>query len=713
MDTVASKKSRKSSSGKSSTQPITLATCSVTHLKGIGERTADKLKRLGIVTVQDVLFHLPLRYEDRTRITPIGSLQPFEPAVVEGVVELADIKFGRRRMLLCRISDGTGFITLRFFHFSSAQKEGLARGRRIRCYGEVRNGPQSLEIVHPEYSFIEQDETIPTEETLTPIYPATEGVHQLTLRSLTDNALTLMQEMPLQELLPAALCERLAFPGLRDAINWIHRPPNDVSISMLMDESHPARQRLVFEELLAHQISMKQLRQRAQKHHAPVIKEKNELEIKLLEALPFALTNAQQKVITEIKNDLAKSCPMQRLVQGDVGCGKTLVAVMAALSVVEAGMQAAVMAPTEILSEQHFNNFCQWLQPLGIHIAWLTGKQKIAERRQAQEEIVTGKAQIVVGTHALFQDEISFNNLGLIVIDEQHRFGVHQRMALREKGKSGQQYPHQLIMTATPIPRTLAMTAYADLDVSVIDELPPGRKEVETIVISNDRRDEIVARIYHACKEGHQAYWVCSLIEESEALQCQAASDTAVLLQECLPELKTGLIHGRMKPNDKEQVMSAFKQGEIELLVATTVIEVGVDVPNASLMVIENSERFGLAQLHQLRGRVGRGSEKSSCVLMYQAPLSENSRTRLAVMRETSDGFRIAQHDLEIRGPGEVLGTRQTGMMQFHIADITRDQALIPEANKAAEELLEQYPENAGLIVRRWLGETEKYGNVG
>ncbi|MDH5436478.1 MAG: ATP-dependent DNA helicase RecG, partial [Gammaproteobacteria bacterium] len=449
------------------------------------------------------------------------------------------------------------------------------------------------------------------------------------------------------------------------------------------------------------------------KHRAPVIGDKNSLGNKLLTALPFELTKAQQKVIGEIKNDLARTSPMQRLVQGDVGCGKTLVAVMAALSAVEAGMQTAVMAPTEILSEQHYNNFCSWLQPLGIHITWLTGKQKTAERRKSQEEIATGKAQIVVGTHALFQEEVSFYNLGLFVIDEQHRFGVHQRMALREKGRDGQQYPHQLIMTATPIPRTLAMTAYADLDVSIIDELPPGRQEVETIVIPNDRRDEITARVHHACKAGRQVYWVCSLIEESEALQCQAASDTAVLLQECLQDLKIGLIHGRMKPDDKEQVMLAFKQGEIDLLVATTVIEVGVDVPNASLMVIENSERFGLSQLHQLRGRVGRGSEKSSCVLMYQTPLSENSRTRLAVMRETSDGFKIAQHDLELRGPGEVLGTRQTGIMQFHIADIIRDQALIPEVNKVAETLLMQNPDHAKLIMRRWLGETEQYGNVG
>ena len=708
MDTVADKTEK-----NSGTQPVTLAACPVTHLKGIGNKTAEKLKRLGIVTVQDALFHLPLRYEDRTRITPIGRLQPYEPAVVEGIVELSDIKFGRRRMLLCRISDGTGFLTLRFFHFSSVQKEGLARGRRIRCYGEVRNGPQSLEIVHPEYSFIEDTETLSTEETLTPVYPATEGVHQLTLRSLTDNALALLQKIPLQELLPSSVCQKIGFPELHDAIQWIHRPPKDISLSMLMDDNHPARKRLVFEELLAHQISMKQLRQRAQKYHAPVINAKCALESRLLATLPFELTGAQKKVIEEIKKDLLKPCPMQRLIQGDVGCGKTLVAIMAALSVVEAGMQAVVMAPTEILSEQHFNNFCQWLKPLGIHVAWLTGKQKATERRQALEEIATGKAQVIVGTHALFQDEVEFKNPGLIVIDEQHRFGVHQRMALREKGKNGKQYPHQLIMTATPIPRTLAMTAYADLDVSIIDELPPGRKEVETIVVSGDRRDEIVARIHHACKEGRQAYWVCSLIEESEALQCQAASDTAVLLQECLPELKVGLIHGRMKPVDKEQVMSAFKLGDIDLLVATTVIEVGVDVPNASLMVIENSERFGLSQLHQLRGRVGRGSEKSSCVLLYQAPLSENSRTRLAVMRETSDGFKIAQHDLEIRGPGEVLGTRQTGMMQFHIADIIRDQALIPQVNKVSEELLVDYPENARLIVRRWLGETEKYGNVG
>jgi ATP-dependent DNA helicase RecG len=650
-------------------------TVPVATLKGVGPRLAEKLEHLGITTVQDLLFHLPLRYQDRTRVVPIGTLRPGDEAVVEGEVQLSEIKFGKRRMLLTRIADGSGSLTLRFFHFSNAQKEALSRGTRLRCYGEVRRGAITLEMIHPEFRRVADDMPAAVEEYLTPIYPSTEGLQQQGLRKivtqavdqLARGAVTLREWLP-PELLPPSM------PPLREAVLLLHRPPPELPLSALAEGQHPAQQRLAFEELLAHQLSLRQLREAMSHHPAHPLTGKDTLQQRFLAALPFALTGAQQRVSQEIAHDLQQPVPMQRLVQGDVGSGKTVVAALAALQAVQSGYQAAVMAPTELLAEQHYRNFCQWLEPLGIELAWLTGRLRAKARQEMLSAIESGTAAVAVGTHALFQQEVSFARLGLVIVDEQHRFGVHQRLALREKGVQDGVHPHQLIMTATPIPRTLAMTAYADLDLSVIDELPPGRTPVETVAISEERRDEVIARVAAACAEGRQAYWVCTLIEESESLQCQAAEDTEALLCELLPHLRIALVHGRMKSADKEAVMGAFKAGELDLLVATTVIEVGVDVPNASLMIIENAERLGLAQLHQLRGRVGRGSARSSCVLMYHPPLSQLARERLAVMRETNDGFVIARKDLEIRGPGEVLGTRQTGMLQLRIADLQRDQ---------------------------------------
>jgi len=685
----------------------------VMALQGIGPRNAEKLARLGIYSVQDLLFHLPSRYQDRTRVVPIGSLRPGEQVVVEGKIELTDIKFGRRRSLLVQIADGSGSLILRFFHFSSAQKANLIRGIRLRCYGEVRRGPTSLELVHPEYSVLEEGDALAVEETLTPIYPTTEGMHQLSWRNMTEQALAMLDEQPslLHEWLPQALLDRYNLPALLEAVRFLHRPPPAVSQQKLLEGSHPAQLRLAFEELLAHQISLRKLRQEQRSIAAPALVGETSLEQALLAALPFKLTAAQQRVVSEISGDLKQQHPMMRLVQGDVGSGKTVVAALAAIQAVEADHQVVMMAPTELLAEQHLRNFQGWLEPLGIKVAWLTGRHKGKRREQILSELADGSVSVIVGTHALFQADVIFNALGLAIIDEQHRFGVHQRLALREKGAASGKVPHQLIMTATPIPRTLAMSAYADLDVSVIDELPPGRKPVTTVVIPDGRRDEVIARVRNACKEGRQAYWVCTLIEESEALQCQAAEDAATLLAEALPELRVGLVHGRLKAADKEQIMLDFKSGELDLLVATTVIEVGVDVPNASLMIIENPERLGLAQLHQLRGRVGRGSAESHCVLMYHA-LSENARERLSTMRSTNDGFAIAQKDLELRGPGEVLGTRQTGEMQMRIADLLHHQSLLPKVQQAAEIILAHYPSHAAPLVKRWLGQKVAYGSV-
>ncbi len=688
-----------------------LDTKPVIAMRGVGPRNVERLQKIGISTVQDVLFHLPARYQDRTRVLPIGGLRPGDQAVIEATVELADIKFGRRRSLLVRVADGTGSMTLRFFHFTGAQKSALVRGVRLRCFGEVRNGPSSLEMVHPEYQHIHADQDNEIEESLTPIYPTTEGMHQLSWRGMTEQALKLLERDSdgLPEWLPQDLLAKMKLTELGAAVRYLHRPPPDADQDLLLAGRHPAQRRLAFEELLAHQLGLRKLRRQLRKTQAPALSGSGELAQLLLQQLPFRLTSAQQRVAQEINNDLNQSHPMMRLIQGDVGSGKTVVAAMAALQAVEAGYQTAMMAPTELLAEQHLFNLRTWLEPLGIHVAWLTSRHKGKPRREILSTLVDGSAQVIVGTHALFQDDVDYNRLGLVIIDEQHRFGVHQRMALRDKGAGNKLVPHQLIMTATPIPRTLAMTAYADLDLSIIDELPPVRKPVTTVVLPDSRRSEVVQRVLSACKQGRQAYWVCTLIEESEALQCQAAEDAAAELEQALPGLQIGLVHGRLKVQEKESVMAGFKQGNLDLLVATTVIEVGVDVPNASLMVIENPERLGLAQLHQLRGRIGRGSDESHCVLMYHSPISDNARERLSIMRETNDGFVISQKDLELRGPGEVLGTRQTGEMQFRIADVMRDQAMLPQVQQAAEMILERYPDSVEPLMRRWIADRERY----
>ncbi|MCV6609207.1 MAG: ATP-dependent DNA helicase RecG [Amphritea sp.] len=688
-----------------------LAQLPVTELKGVGAALQLKLEKLDIHTLQDLLFHLPLRYQNRTRIMPIGSLRPGDEGVIEGEVKGADIVMGRRRSMVCRLQDGTGTVTLRFFHFSAAQKNNLKAGTRIRCFGEVRTGASGLEMYHPEYRRVDDEVITPVEESLTPVYPTTEGLNQNRLRTLTDAALAQLQSGSLTELIPEHMRQRWQLPPLNDAVSYLHRPPVDADQDQLLDGRHPAQRRLAFEELLAHHLSLLKLRNRTREQGAPLMQPTGQYRDQFLAQLPFPLTGAQQRVSNEIAQDLSQPFPMLRLVQGDVGSGKTVVAALAALQAVEGGFQAAVMAPTEILAEQHFINFSNWLEPLGLKVAWLAGKLKGKKRQEQMQAIGDGSAQVVVGTHALFQDDVSFANLGLVVVDEQHRFGVHQRLALREKGRQDHRSPHQLIMTATPIPRTLTMSAYADLDCSIIDELPPGRTPVNTVVISDQRRADVVQRVRDACLQGRQVYWVCTLIEESEALQCQAAEVTAEELREALPELRIGLVHGRMKPAEKAEIMASYKAAELDLLVATTVIEVGVDVPNASVMIIENPERLGLAQLHQLRGRVGRGSVESFCLLMYHAPLSHQGRERLGVMRETTDGFRIAEKDLELRGPGEVLGTRQTGMMSFKVADLQRDADLLTRVKQVASEIAAD-PQLSDAIIQRWLGRDEQYASV-
>jgi ATP-dependent DNA helicase RecG len=681
-------------------------------LKGVGPNVAERLARLGVITVQDVLFHLPLRYQDRTRVLPIGGLRPGDQAVIEGAVDHATVKFGRRRALLVHLSDGTGALVLRFFHFTGMQQRALERGTRLRCFGEVRAGPASLEMVHPEYRRVGGDAEVTVEDALTPIYPTTEGLQQPTWRRLTTAALDAMGGDGLIDWVPAELLEALHLPRLDDAVRYLHRPPPAAPLDALQEGSHPAQRRLAFEELLAHQLGLRRLRAAQRQRPAPRLAGGGALVPRLRDSLPFRLTGAQERVWREIGADLAGEHPMLRLVQGDVGSGKTVVAALAALRAVEAGHQAALMAPTELLAEQHLRNFTSWLAPLGVTVAGLNGRLRAAARREALAALQDGTAQVACGTHALFQQGVDFASLGLVIVDEQHRFGVHQRLALHDKGAREGRVPHQLVMTATPIPRTLAMTAYADLDLSVIDELPPGRTPIRTVTVADARRDEVVARVHDACRAGRQVYWVCTLIEESEALQCQAAEDTAAALAQALPELRVGLVHGRQRPADKEEAMTRFKAGRIDLLVATTVIEVGVDVPNASLMVIENAERLGLAQLHQLRGRVGRGSTESHCVLLYHPPLGEAARERLAILRETTDGFAIAQRDLELRGPGEVLGTRQTGEMGFRIADLLRDQPLVPQVQRAADLVLARYPERVEPLIRRWVGEKSRYASV-
>jgi ATP-dependent DNA helicase RecG len=695
----------------------------VDKLRGVGPQLAGKLQKLGLHSIQDLLFHLPLRYIDRTKITAIGGIQPLTEVVIEGEIRACDVVYGRRRSLVCRIQDHSGIITLRFFHFNQAQQQSLQAGTKLRCFGEVRRGKAGLEMYHPEYQHLNQAKPPALADTLTPIYPATEGVTQQRIRDLCAQALQRLDTHQLEDWLPAdpgnqTLSQLLSY-SLVDALRLLHNPPPGTALNLLAEGEHPAQQRLAAEELIAHNLSLLRLRQKIQQQAAPALAPNEAANQRFLEQLPFTLTAAQQRVADEISTDISQPLPMLRLVQGDVGSGKTVVAGLAAMQAIANGMQAALMAPTEILAEQHRVNFETWFRPLGIRIAWLTGKLKGKGREVQLGAIADGSAQIIIGTHALFQEGVEFHNLGLTIIDEQHRFGVHQRLALRKKGanldadpQSLGSTPHQLIMTATPIPRTLAMSAYADLDCSVIDELPPGRKPVETVVLSNLRRNDVIERVRASCSSGRQAYWVCTLIEESDVLEAQAAEATAQELQLLLSELTIGLIHGRLKPKEKVQIMQAFKDGEINLLVATTVIEVGVDVPNASLMIIENAERLGLSQLHQLRGRVGRGSESSHCVLLYQPPISGNSAARLKIMRETNDGFKIAEKDLEIRGPGEVLGTRQTGDMQLHIADLQRDAHLLPEVKEMALWLLENHAGNVDPLITRWLGHSEQYGQA-
>jgi ATP-dependent DNA helicase RecG len=684
----------------------------VTSLRGVGTALAATLERLGLHTVQDVLFHLPLRYEDRTRVVPIGTLRAGDRAVVEGEVQLAEVVYRRRRALLCRIADGSGFLTLRFFYFSAAQQEALVRGARLRCFGEARPGPAGLEIVHPEYRRVTPGTPSPAEEGLTPVYPTTEGVQQGRMRMLTALALAQLPGGGLRDWVTPEVLGMVGLPSLEAALAYVHRPPPQADLEALNAARHPAQRRLAFEELLAHQISLRQLRQAADLDDAWPLAPRAGLVERCLERLPFSLTGAQRRAWDEIQGDLARGHPMMRLVQGDVGSGKTVVAALAALRAVEHGAQAAVMAPTELLAEQHARNFLGWLEPLGVRVGLLTGRLTGRTRAALTHDLAGGAVQVAVGTHALFQEGVAFDRLALIIVDEQHRFGVHQRVQLREKGRADGRFPHQLVMTATPIPRTLAMTAYADLDVSVIDELPPGRTPVRTVVLPDARRDEVVARIEAACRAGRQAYWVCPLIDESETLRHQAAEETAAALAAALPGVRIGLVHGRMPGSRKDAVMSAFKAGQLDLLVATTVIEVGVDVPNASLMIIENAERMGLAQLHQLRGRVGRGTVESTCVLLYAPPLTPIARERLGVLRDTSDGFEVARRDLELRGPGELLGTRQTGLMQLRVADLMRDSDLLPGVQRAADLMLRGPEANITALLRRWVRDGERFGKV-
>ena len=684
----------------------------ITSLPGIGPAVATAFDRLGLHTLQDLWFHLPLRYEDRTHITAIRDLRAGETAQVEARIEAIESGFRYRPQLRIAVTDDSQqTLVLRFFHFNRAQVNQLAVGARLRCFGEVRHGNHGLEMVHPEYRRVADDGAGCVEDRLTPIYPTTEGLGQKRLGGAIRAALTRLPADDALELIPPELRKVHKLSSLRDALLYVHTPPPDADLGALALGMHPAQRRLVFEELLTHHLSLKRLRAQLRSHAAPPLQGDGALRRRFRAALAFKPTHAQERVAAEIARDLGKSLPMLRLVQGDVGSGKTLVAAQAALTAIEAGRQAALMAPTELLAEQHFINFDKWLAPLGVRIAWLGGKLK-GRARTAALASVADTAQLVIGTHALMQEGVAFRDLALVIIDEQHSFGVHQRLALRDKGRSGEIVPHQLVLTATPIPRTLAMTAYADLDVSVIDELPPGRTPVATVALANTRRAEVVERIRSACAEGRQAYWVCTLIEESDLLQAQAAEATFAELTAALSGIRVGFVHGRMKPAEKQAAMQAFKAGATALLVATTVIEVGVDVPNASLMIIENAERLGLAQLHQLRGRVGRGSAKSSCVLLYQRPLSASARQRLDVLRESSDGFRIAEKDLELRGPGEVLGTRQTGQLAMRIADLVRDASLLPAVQRAGGVLLRDHPDLVERLIERWIGAATRFAGA-
>ncbi|CAN5193293.1 ATP-dependent DNA helicase RecG [soil metagenome] len=676
----------------------------------------DKLARLGLRSDMDLVLHLPMRYEDETRIVPIreAGFMSGDSVQVEGVVTSCEVMFRPRRQLVVTIADDSSQLVMRFLNFYGSQAKQLAEGARVRARGELRDGFFGAEMVHPVYKIVLEGSPLPT--ALTPVYPAGDGLSQTLLRKLIADA---MKRVDWQDTLAADLVASLGLSALEPAVRLLHNPPPDVDEHALTERNHPAWQRVKFDELLAQQLSLKraQVARRAKGASAlPVIGKLSEA---FLKAVPFELTGAQQRVLSEIRSDLGQQFPMQRLLQGDVGSGKTVVAALAAAQAIDSGFQAVLMAPTEILADQHFRKIAAWMEPLGVSVAWLTGSLKKKEKSEARERIESGAANLVIGTHALIQEAVQFARLGLVIVDEQHRFGVGQRLALRNKGldtapavDGGQTVPHQLMMSATPIPRTLAMTYYADLEVSVIDELPPGRTPIVTRVVDQERRDEVIERVHAAALEGRQVYWFFPLIEESEALQLQTATDTHATLVAALPDLRVGLVHGRLKTAEKQQVMDAFARSEIHLLVATTVIEVGVDVPNASLMVIEHAERFGLSQLHQLRGRVGRGSAESVCVLLYQSPVGQVAKQRLKTMRETTDGFEIARRDLQIRGPGEFLGARQSGQAMLRFANLETDQWLVEKARVVAQDLLREDPLAVEAHLARWLGVREEFLKV-
>jgi ATP-dependent DNA helicase RecG len=672
----------------------------------------SKLAKLGLHTDMDLVLHLPMRYEDETEIVPIreACLRGGHVSQVEGVVVKNEITYKPRKQLLVSIADETSDIQLRFMNFYGSQVKQLAEGTRVRARGEVRHGFFGAEMVHPNYKVVNEGAPLPT--SLTPVYPSGEGLSQTILRRAISEA---MKRVDWQDTVPRPVRERLKLAEFQPAVRLLHYPPADVDENALIEHTHPAWTRVKFDELLAQQLSLKRAQQARREKGAPQLTAVGSLSDAFLKALPFKLTGAQQRVVEEIRRDLREGYPMQRLLQGDVGSGKTVVAALAAAQAIDSGYQAALMAPTEILAEQHFRKIAAWMEPLGVKVAWLTGSLKKKEKQAASDMAESGEAHLVIGTHALIQDTVQFARLGLVLVDEQHRFGVGQRLTLRNKGSEGL-VPHQLMMSATPIPRTLAMTYYADLEVSVIDELPPGRTPIVTRAIDQNRRDEVIERVHAAALEGRQVYWVCPLIEESEALQLQTATDTFETLAAFLPDLVVGLVHGRMKPAEKQVIMDAFSNGEVHVLVATTVIEVGVDVPNASLMVIEHAERFGLSQLHQLRGRVGRGSAASVCLLLYQSPLGQVAKQRLMTMRETTDGFEIARRDLEIRGPGEFLGARQSGEAMLRFANLETDQWIVEQARDVAAWLLDAGTPEAEAIVdahlQRWLGGREEFLKV-
>jgi len=693
-----------------------LSQISVETLKGVGEKVAAKLAVLSITSLEDLLFHLPSKYQDRSRISPIGSLLHGQTAQVFGVIEAADIVFGKRRSLVCKISDSTGILDIRLFYFSMTQKKQFVRGQYVQCYGQVSHGGRKPAMIHPEIKYLKSNSTPTLSSGLQALYPTTDGLQQRTFQSLIKQALTFLDNQSVKELLPEKILQKLNFPPLADALKMLHSPPLDISLEDIQTGKHPLVQRLAFEELMAQHIALKLSKEKHQLQKGFPIKVSAPKHSLLEKQLPFQLTNAQQKVIKEINQDLSKPFPMMRLVQGDVGCGKTLVAAFAIRQIVNNNLQSALMAPTELLAEQHFDAFSKLFLPLDIKVTLLTSKMPSKQKNESLADIQSGESKIIIGTHALFQQQVMFSNLALVVIDEQHRFGVEQRKSLLEKSaknNSETKHAHQLIMTATPIPRTLAQTAYADLDLSIIDELPPGRKEIETSVISDLKREPVIQKIKHAChQDKRQVYWVCTLIDESEELECQAAEASFAELSEKLPELKIGLVHGRLKSAEKNKIMADFKSNQLDILIATTVIEVGVDVPNASLMIIENPERLGLSQLHQLRGRVGRGDKKSYCLLMYHSPLSKNAKQRLNIMRETNDGFKIAEKDLEIRGAGEVLGTRQTGDVLFKFADLMRDRHLLPLVHNNADKIIFEHPKLVKPLVNRWVKMNQQLSRV-